>query len=170
MSISFILTNKCFTKRAYFPEGLLSREGLLFSIYGTSNPPANSWGSDPGTPPGPYRVVGYRISFEYFSKCQVRAMPEKEASQCLARWLSVENLSLILISILRFSSKSIDHISNVFCLFHMDARDVKWIQIRLSNYNKSSGIKFAIFSLCSPNFICISRWTCNLFSSNFGIF
>ena len=29
-----ILTNTCFTKRAYFPEGLLSREGLLFSIYG----------------------------------------------------------------------------------------------------------------------------------------
>ena len=34
MNISLILTNKCFTKRAYFPEGLLSREGLLFSIYG----------------------------------------------------------------------------------------------------------------------------------------
>ena len=32
--ISLILTNKCFTKRAYFPEGLLSREGLLFSMYG----------------------------------------------------------------------------------------------------------------------------------------
>ena len=27
MNISLILTNKCFTKRAYFPEG------LLFSIY-----------------------------------------------------------------------------------------------------------------------------------------
>ena len=34
MNISLILTNKSFKKRAYFPEGLLSREGLLFSIYG----------------------------------------------------------------------------------------------------------------------------------------
>ena len=34
MNISLILSNKCFTKGAYFPEGLLSREGLLFSIYG----------------------------------------------------------------------------------------------------------------------------------------
>ena len=41
MNISLILTNKCFTKRAYYPEGLLSREGLLFRIYGIQQ--KNEW-------------------------------------------------------------------------------------------------------------------------------